>query len=269
MQFTKIEREVIGLWIATGALDSMINHIILSLVGWGNPKEIRFETEVHQQLFNILLLDFLENVDKELTSVEGSCMELLEEVCRLASFNNSGSVSFLHEPLEKLNIWLEETITVETFFPSISLTIPLEIKRKDSLYICGNISKHNVSRLTGAGRKLGKILQHHNVIVDSKKVLYVLGDFYKRFHEDILEYQATVITELLNNVRWGIHHYLYPEYLQAKIQDIPDSILYSFRFPQDVTDDFVKTCYWELMNSVRRKPNMEPFIADSSWGRHY
>jgi len=247
----------------------MVNHIILNLVGWENPKEVHLETSVHQQLFNILLLDFLELVNLELTNIKGSCVELLEEVCRLASFNNNGSVNFLHDPLEKLKTWLEKIIPVETFFPSISRTISLEIKRKDSLYICGNISKHNVSRLTGAGKRLREILQDHDVIVDSKKVLYLLGDFYKRFHEDILEYQATVITELLNNVRWGIHKYLYPEYFQAKIQDTPDSITYSFRFPQDVTDDFVKTCYWELMNSVRRKPNMEPFIADSLWKRHY
>jgi len=269
MEFTKVEREVIGLWIATGALDSMVNHIILSLVGWNDPKEIRFKTEIHQQLFTILLMGFLEKVDKKLTSVQGSCVELLEEVCRLASFNNNGSVNFLHDPLEKLKTWLETIIPVETFFPSISRTISLEIKRKDSLNICGNISKHNVSRLTGAGSRLREILQHHGVIVDSKKVLYLLGDFYKRFHEDILEYQATVISELLNNVRWGIHHYLLPEYLQAKTQDPSDSTKYSYRFPQDVSDDFVKTCYWELMNSVRRKPNMEPFIADSLWNRHY
>jgi len=164
---------------------------------------------------------------------------------------------------------VETIITVETFFPSISRTISLEIKRKDSLYICGNISKHNVSRLTRAGKRLSKILQHHDVIVDSKNVLHLLGDFYERFHEDILEYQATVITELLNNVRWGIHHYLLPEYLQAQTQDTSDSTKYSYKFPQDVSDDFVKTCYWELMNSVRRKPNMEPFIADCLWNRHY
>ena len=59
MEFTKIEREVIGLWIATQALDSVVNHVLLKLVGWENPKEIHFETLVHQQLFNILLLDFL------------------------------------------------------------------------------------------------------------------------------------------------------------------------------------------------------------------
>jgi len=232
MGFTKVERKVIGLWIATQALDSMVNHVLLKLVGQENPKEVRFETLVHQQLLNILLLDFLENVNFKLTNVQGSCVELLEEICHLASFNNSGSVNFLHEPLQKLKDWLETVITVETFFPSINRTIFLEIKRKDSLYICGNMSKHNVSRLTrGAAKRLREVLQRHNVRVDSKNVLHLLGDFYERFHEDILEYQATVITELLNNVRWGIHHYLLPEYLQAQTQDTSDSTKYSYRFP--------------------------------------
>jgi len=105
MGFTKVEREVIGLWIATGALDSMVNHIILNLVGWENPKEVHFETSVHQQLFNILLLDFLERGNLELTNIEGSCVELLEEICRLASFNNNGSVNELDKPLQKVKTW--------------------------------------------------------------------------------------------------------------------------------------------------------------------
>ncbi|MGD9851042.1 MAG: hypothetical protein AB7T38_07235 [Nitrospirales bacterium] len=270
MQFTEIEREVLGLWITTRALDAMVNHILLNLVG-PDPKEVHFETMVHQQLFNVLLLDFLEDVSKNLTSLKGSCVDLLEEICRLSSFNDSDSINFIQEPLHKLKIWLETVITVETYFPSISRTISLGIKRKNCLYICGNISKHNISRLTGAGKRLSEVLKENEVNVDSNsnKILHLLDDFYKRFHEDIFEYQATVITELLNNVRWGIHNYLYPEYLKAKNQDSDDLTKYSYKFPQGISDDFVKTCYLDLMSLVRRKPNMEPFLADSSWKAHY
>ncbi len=76
MEFTKVEREVIGLWVACGSLDSMVNHALLKLVGDGGVKEVHFETSTHQQLFNILLLDFLEKVDVKLTGEQGSCLEV-------------------------------------------------------------------------------------------------------------------------------------------------------------------------------------------------
>ena len=77
MEFTTVESEVVGLWVASGSLDSMVNHALLKLVGDVGVKEVRFETSTHQQLFNILLLDFLETVDVTLTGKKGSCLEML------------------------------------------------------------------------------------------------------------------------------------------------------------------------------------------------
>jgi len=263
MALTQVEKEVIGLWVACGSLDSLVNHSLLQLYGEGETTEVHFETATHQRLFNILLLDFLENVDGTLTEEQGSCLDLLEGACRIASFDESGSVKSLKEPVDALRVWLDAEITVDTWLPWIKQQLDLKIQRRESIYICGNISKHNPARLTGAAKRLVDILSRHGVTVDPVEGLKVLDDFYQRFHHDIFNYHSTVIAELLNNVRWGIHDYLTPAYLKAYVQDANDPMKYSYRFPTDVSDDFGKSCYWDLMHSVRRKPYMKRFIASS------
>lgn len=269
MEFTTVETEVIGLWVACGSLDSMVNHALLKLVGDRGAREVHFETSTHLQLFNILLLDFLEKVDVTLTGEQGSCLDVLDGACRTASFDVNGSGEFLRKPVDDLRAWLDAEITVGTWLPSIHQQLDLKIQRRESIYICGNMSKHNLARLTGAAKRLDEILCRHGVTVGYVKPLHVLDDFYVRFHEDIFEYHSTVIAELLNNARWGIHDYLSPEYLGEKVQDANDPTKYSYRYPEDLSDDFAKSCYRDLMNTVRRKPYIERFTANSVWKQGY
>lgn len=123
--------------------------------------------------------------------------------------------------------------------------------------------------MTGVAKQIAAILTRHGVPTDSDKGLRVLDDFYGRFHDDILNYQSTVIAELLNNVRWGIHDYLMPEYLRAKVPDSLDPIKYSFKFPEGISHEFGRFCYEALMNSVRRKPCMERFVANRTFKTRY
>jgi hypothetical protein len=123
---------------------------------------------------------------------------LLEEACRTGSFNEKGSVEFASGPVKALRTWLDGEMTVNTWLPSIDQQLPLKTQRRESLYICGNICKHNLARLTGAAKKLRTILERHGVWVDDVKAVTVLNDFYERFHDDIFNYHSTVIAELLN-----------------------------------------------------------------------
>ena len=265
--FTRIEQEVVRLWVACGSLDSMVNHSLLKLVGEDGAREVQFKTSTHQRLFNILLLDFLEKVDEDLTGQQGTCLELLDGVCGTALFNQEGSVEFLTRPFRALRTWLDTEISVDPHLPEMHVAI--KIRRSESLCICGNISKHNRARLTRTAVRLVNILGRNGFCIDSVKALHLLDDFYERFHNDIFTYHSTVITELLNNVRWGIHDYLHLEYVDAKRQDRTDPIRYSYRFPEDLVDDFARSCYWDLMNSVRRGPYLERFIANSLFKQRY
>lgn len=273
MILTEVEREVVGLWVVCGALDSLCNHALLELVGAGETKEVHFKTAAHQQIFSILLLDFLEMVDKSLTGVEGSCLEVLEGACRAASFNQKGSVKCLRKPATTLRRWLNKKVIFPVQRPfrqhGERKKLVLKVQRREGIWICGNISKHNFARLTGATTRLAKIFDRHGVHTDVPSTLQFLGAFYEWVHDDIFNYQSTVIAELLNNVSWGIHDYLSPEYCRAMVIDASDPIKYEYSLPMQLSNDFTKFCYLELMNWVRRKPHMKRFVANSAFKLRY
>jgi len=201
MSFTRIEQEVVRLWVACASLDSMVNQSPLKLLGEDGVREVQFKTATHRRLFNILLLDFLEEkVDGDLTGLRcSSCLEVLDDACRTALLDQEGSVEFLTRPLKALRTWLETEISVDAHLPEIQFAI--KIQRSESLCICGNISKHNRARLTRTAARLVSILSRNGFCLDSLQALHLLDDFYERFHRDIFTYHSTVITELLNNVR--------------------------------------------------------------------
>ena len=66
---------------------------------------------------------------------------------------------------------------------------------------------------------------------------------------------------MLNNIRWGIHEYLLPEFNKSYRKDAsdPKGFRYSYDYPEKIKDEFVKNCYWSLMNSVRAEPSIKKF----------
>ena len=267
---TKEDNEIVELWFACESLDSLVNHVLLSLSSnAAEGVQVSFKTATHQRLFNILLIDFL--CEKGGLRKEGqrSCLEALEGACQTASFNKGSSVEFLREPVVALRAWLAAEITVPSWFPSVGLQLDLRVRRLECIHICGNISKHNPMRLTGAAKKLCEILARQGARLCPSKSLLLLKDFYERFHSDIFNYQSTAIIELLNDVRWGIHNYLMPVYVLTKIQDDGGPVKYTYKIPGTISDELSKYCYWELMNSVRQGPHLKPFIALEVSKRRY
>jgi hypothetical protein len=164
--------------------------------------------------------------------------------------------------VSELRGWLEAQIKVEVWFPSINTNVVLELQRRDFVTICGNISKHNLSRLTRNAKRLKKLLQKNGIMLDWIDALRTLDDFQGRFHDDILVYHSTTLAEMLNNVRWTIHEYLKPEftrsYTPAPTDDDPK---YSYRYPDFLVHPFARDRYWDLMNQVRARPWIDRFTG--------
>ena len=267
MSLHPVECEAIGLHIASTALDSFVNHILLRSPASGG--HVSFKGIEHRQLFAVRFLDFLENVDSNMTGVTGSCVDLLSAATQTRSFDQNGSVAKLEGPLETLRGWLDERIKVKIWFPSIDLDGEMLIIRSDFLYVCGNTSKHNLARLTGVARRLKRVLAQNAYVIDDVDASLVLEDFYALFHEDILTYYGAWVTELLNNVRWGIHEYLEPEFRRAFTPDRDDPTRYSYAYPVGLDGRFAKWCYWDLMNTVRATPPFPRFEAPEYLKAHH
>lgn len=261
-EFSDIEREIIVLQAMIESINSMVNCEMLRFSQGSVEIQVTFTSLAQRSLFNVLLADLLEQVDPDLLGKQGSLLDLLHLVTQKPSFTSGDLAENLVATESALRSWLDTDIQVDTWFPSIDKNLKLKLQRKQFISICGNISKHNISRLTRNSKKLAELLKLNGVTVSSVDALRALDDFHERFHNDILGYHSTTLAELLNELRWAIHEYLTPEYVRSYVPPPSDeSPLYSFKYPEGVSNEYAKSRYWDLMNTVRTRPWIPHFTG--------
>ncbi|GAG41707.1 unnamed protein product, partial [marine sediment metagenome] len=136
----------------------------------------------------------------------------------------------------------------------------LSIKRIDFTEICGNISKHNFSRLSGVIHKLIEIFKNNSLPLSEENALLIIDEFYEWFHTNIFTYHSSAIAEFVNNIRWGVYEYLQPEFQQSIVfENDEHPRRYHYTYPKKINNSFAKSCYWDLMNDIRSKPYMNKF----------
>lgn len=256
-----IEAEIISLRAIIEMINSMVNKAMIELRGKDPDTELVFHTFIHQKLFYIILVDFLSPFDSNLVGKKGAAVDLLKSICEEPSFEFENSMAFLKESVTVFSDWINKEIVREkTWFPAINRELDLKIKRWEFIKICGNISKHNFARLTGTYTLLKNILKRNGVSEIAPDAMNMLLDeFYEQFHEDVLNYHNSCIAEMLNNIRWGIHEYLFPEFIRSYTQIGSDSFRYEYKYPKQIQPAYAKSCYWDLMNDVRSKPYLKKF----------
>ncbi len=184
-------------------------------------------------------------------------------------FNKENSIEYLKSPVLDFYNWLNTNVTIkEMHFESLDLNIDLMLTCEDFLYIGGNISKHNFTRLSFCAKEIKGILKRSKVNVDLTDSLLALEDFQKWFHGEgnILGYLSSSIVEFLNNIRWGIHRYLMPEFYRAYTPG--QGIQNSYQYPDTVSNPTIKGYYWDLMNKVRMKPYLPEFKVSIHFKNH-
>ncbi len=264
-KFNEIEQEIIILKAVWDMIDEMVNYEIFERPRRTRDTALKFKSRTHQKFFNILLVDFLSKPKKgvfdlpcaleESSDTDKSYLYLLEAVCDKPNF--SKEVDAISGPFAKFKDWLETECHVENvWFPSIETETDIKVKRVSFIKICGNISKHNFTRLDQDASKIQDILKTNKVQIGDADKYLLLSEFYEYFHDNVFNYHSSAIAEFLNNLRWGIFEYLQPEFHRSFVREGQDS---SVTYPDRCTNSFAKTIYWDLMNSVRRQPYMPRF----------
>ncbi len=265
MTYSAAERETIGLCICLEAVDNIANHDLLTVLDvseYPGEAEVIFQTRVHREMFLIRLLDFVkENGSKQLTGVTGSCLAVLKGACATKSFDVNGSVNDLKNSIEALESWLSYKKAITLWLPTININATIDVSRLEFLYIIGNHSKHNLSRLTGVSRDVAKILTNHSYAVPEEQIPLVLDEFVENLDENCFFYYSTWLSELLNNVRWGLQAYLKPTFVRSYRAGIEDSLRYSYEYPHDIQGDVPRQWFWRLMNNVRTGPDLKQFVG--------
>ena len=258
------EKEVALLLAAQKLIKGMVNHSMLALSDdyaelWVKPQSME-----SAELFNILLVDFISPLGQPyaggLTMLSG-----LREICSDPHFNVGNSIQSLLLAVEELDTWLNYEATFnKIWLPSIDRELSLVMARKEFIYNCGNIAKHNTFRLTAVAKKLLSILQRSDPSTILKDAYLAIDDFYQWFHRDIFLYHLTKLSQMLNNIAWGIQDYLTPEYIRSytidnKASEKMHATMYRFDYPAEITTEMGKVYYWDLMNEIRAKPYIPKF----------
>jgi len=272
MTYSAAELETIGLCICLEALDSIANKALLTLRFRDtspNPEEAEaiFQTHIHRDLFLIRLLDFVtEKGSKELTNVDGSCLSVLKAACVTKCFDINGSVGELKSSVDALEGWLncKKTITIHLPTLDINSGIDITITRQEFLKISGNHSKHNLSRLTDVSKKIAKILKDCGHDVPIECIPLALDDFKAHLAENYFVYYSTWLSELLNNIRWGLQEYLNPTFTQSYKEGLKAPVFCSYEYPVYIQEEISRQWFCRLMNNVKRKPHLERFVGASS-----
>lgn len=260
MKFTNTEKEVIFLKAITELIDSMVNYEVLDLLGNDPYSEVCFRTRTHQKYFYIVLLDFLSCPDEKVLGKKQSYLEAIRAICQSPNFNKNNSIKNLIKSTQEFINWLKQEVQVEEWLPFINTETILSLKRVEFIKICGNISKHNFTRLSGVANKIIGIFKKNAINISFEDALSILDDFYEKFHFDILNYHGSTIAEFLNNIRWGIYEYLQPEFHQSIVYEGTEHPKkYHYTYPKEINNNFARNCYWDLMNEVRSKPYMNKF----------
>lgn len=278
--YTDTEQEIIILRAVWDLIDGMVNYQIFEKDHGKVGAELKFKTPSAARLFNILLADFLSKpkkyrskkepfnlpkAPKEPTDIDRTFLFYLRHLCDNPILNKeSGRIQ---KPMERFIDWLEGECFVEkVWFGSIDIEMDIRVKRLLLLKICGNIAKHSFAGLGWCVERIKEVLEENGKEIDSGQGFLILPEFYEWFHDDILNYHATMIAEHLNNIRWGIFDYLQPEPSQSFEKADPHPINYRFNYPDDCLHPLAKAMYWDLMNQVRTPPYF-PIFTTSKWLR--
>jgi hypothetical protein len=258
LELTPIEEEVVFLNATLDAIDSMVNFAVMSLHGSDPESSILFETRTHQQFFNIALVDFLSRTDKKAPVTQTSYLGALRKIAATPHFSVNDSVAGLRTATSDFSGWLEDEITLDVWFPSIELQTSLRVPRVQYIKMTGDLSKHNLLRSVGVAEDLQALLAGQGVHIELDAAILALGNFYEWFHDHVLNYHSSTLAEYLNNLRWGVHDYLQPEFSRSICQ-LGDPPMYRYTFPNGVSSNFGQETYWALMNRVRARPCMRKF----------
>ncbi len=277
MAFSRTEQEAIVLYAVWDMIDGMVNFEIFTDKPKAFDAQLTFQTATHRHMFNVLLADFLSKPAKgtfDLPEANGSAstdhtyLFYLRQICDAPLLGPNADS--LRPPVENFVEWLEERCVAEkVWFPSIEVQTDISIQRILFIKICGDIAKHNFSRLDRNVDRLIKILRENDIEIDEGQGFVLLPEFYDWFHNNIFAYHATMIAEHLNNIRWGIFEYLLPEFARSFEIIDAETRMYKFNFPENCQNALAQAMYWNLMNQVRSRPWFPKFETSQFLRCHF
>jgi hypothetical protein len=206
-----------------------------------------------KKYFFILLLEVIAGVNKEILPGRNNGDNLLRLLHRISISPQLGcdleSTTALKKSVEEFETWLTHEFEYEIYSANIGKELKIKLSRKDAIYLIGNRCKHSLFRSNAILEKIVKIYKNSGVVLDSGTEILILEDIDNWLFDDFGGYHFTKLCELSTNVYYGIVQYIRPIYVKCLVR--AGEIGYSYKMPDELTEDESKFEYYELLNRTR------------------
>lgn len=263
---TSVEREAMELCICCDALSKLVSTNLLQLTpveDRPDEMEVRFHSAIHQNLFLMQLLDFIN--EGGLSSPLGdkaSCLGVLKRAAFKRRLAPGAACESFSRSVDHLSHWLGGAIAPKFWLPSIGLDARLSLTRHQLLWISGNAAGHNPSRMAAAAKQIHTLLASQGHPAPIEQMPFLLRDLRSQLNDSVFIYYATQLAELLNDIRWNLQSYLATTYVQSCRTDDSHPQGYRFLAPQGIrAGSAAHEWFHRLMSQVRTGPTVPPFRA--------
>ncbi|WP_171172761.1 hypothetical protein [Ruegeria sp. HKCCA0370] len=271
--YSKLDQEILVLAAVWDLIGAMVHYGHFFKDSDPNSTQLdRFTTSEAKDLFLVILSDFLAHPRDgtfclKKPNVAGGMKDThlayLDRVVNNPSFG--GDCGALADAIASFSNWLDGDAVIEdAHFPTIEWNGKFFVRRKDYLKICGNATKHGFMRLNRTVKQIKSIFARNGKVIDDGQSYIVIPDFIERFRDDVFLASAGRVAWHLNEIRWGIYDYLSYEFRRAHVlkKAVRGTQMYTYDTPPELSDPFIKSIYWDLMNEMRSPPFVPRFSAD-------
>ena len=250
-------QETIVLLSVSQMIDDMINHHNMSYSHSEYGTQVVFKDTYREKHFLITTVDLLSCIDAGAFGIakNTSHLKCLYETADDSFYNNSQDLA---SKVQVFRDWLTEVVTVPVWLACLDTESKIEVQRSDAIKLCGNASKHSLTRCSGIVASAVKILNENHIQCNTESSLSVLPELYEQLNASLVQAYCQVISEYLITIRWEIHKHLYPTYEKSYVAG-DDGIRYSYIVPDELDSPLSKEAFWDLMNLIRQRPYVEPF----------
>ena len=216
-----------------------------------------------KKYFFILLIEIIAGVNKEIIPGKNDRDSLLKLLHRISISPQldceSESTGALKSAVEEFESWLSYEFEYEIYSANIGKEIKIRLSRNDAIYLIGNRCKHSLLRSNAILKKIVKIYKNSGVELDPGTEVLILEDIDNWLFDDFGGYHFTKLCELSTKVYYGIVQYTRPIYDRCLVKT--GETRYSYKMPDELTEEESKFEYYELMNRIR-----SPFLpAIETW----
>ena len=244
--------------VLNSSVELITNYVNYAICGFPEDRSklvtsILPQSSTAKKYFFILLLEFISVVNKEMIpgkDDEDNLLRLLHKISISPQLGcNLESTAALKRSVEEFETWLNHEFDYEIYSAGIGKELKIRLHRRNAIYLIGNRCKHSLPRSNVILRRMVKIYKNSGVTLDPGTEILILEDIDNWLFDDFGGYHFTKLCELSTNIYNGILQYIHPIYIKCLVKT--DEIRYSYKMPDELTEDESKFEYYELLNRIR------------------